>query len=347
MTKNKFLIALMLTTSIASAMNPADLLTSSIPVLSGTASTATAIFQVTPTVQPAFTDATHPAKKNTNNASVLGAANSFLSAQNKSEESVNKAIDYLHNNQKLTLDFSGLDPKTVEVDDVYKTIILQLAKTITDMTDYAAVNFVAKSDFAGYVSPTDLANDFVLKTTRDAEVLNATVGYTDATTLANDFVLKTTRDAEVLNATVGYTDATTLANDYMLKTAHTAALNAALGARPFAALEALLLHTGTDLKYTPVTTLIQATVADAVTQAAAEIASIDTPPPPPKTNACTTSDGANVTLTEDQIAALKTEKKRIAGFGRGSAALHTAIDKKSPQDLASEFTQLEITTLTA
>ena len=133
----------------------------------------------------------------------------------------------------------------------------------------------------------------------------------------------------------------------MLKTAHTAALNAALGARPFAALEALLLHTGTDLKYTPVTTLIQATVADAVTQAAAEIASIDTPPPPPKTNACTTSDGANVTLTEDQIAALKTEKKRIAGFGRGSAALHTAIDKKSPQDLASEFTQLEITTLTA
>ena len=320
MTKNKFLIALMLTTSIASAMNPADLLTSSIPVLSGTASTATAIFQVTPTVQPAFTDATHPAKKNTNNASVLGAANSFLSAQNKSEESVNKAIDYLHNNQKLTLDFSGLDPKTVEVDDVYKTIILQLAKTITDMTDYAAVNFVAKSDFAGYVSPTDLANDFVLKTTRDAEVLNATVGYTDATTLAND---------------------------YMLKTAHTAALNAALGARPFAALEALLLHTGTDLKYTPVTTLIQATVADAVTQAAAEIASIDTPPPPPKTNACTTSDGANVTLTEDQIAALKTEKKRIAGFGRGSAALHTAIDKKSPQDLASEFTQLEITTLTA
>ena len=60
----------------------------------------------------------------------------------------------------------------------------------------------------------------------------------------------------------------------------------------------------------------------------------------------TTSDGKNVTLTNEQITTLKTEQKRLVGFGRGSAIKHTEIDATSPKDTVLTFKDDEIKELT-
>lgn len=196
MKSNKFLIALLLSTTMASL---ATAVNASADASIAQLSTNTAsIFQLTE--QPAinFQNATHAPESDTeNNQLVLEAARNGAFEIQENIRTLNAKIQELAS-QGLIMDFTNIDPKNTPVTDVYNYIVTTLANELQQITanmqSEISANYVSKAShdaalqaFDGFVDP----KDYVLKATHDA--LLATIS---STPFANLTTLYATASAD-------------------------------------------------------------------------------------------------------------------------------------------------------